>query len=188
MKDLMKDLDLSMEGALKEALWLADGSVKILWERARGAAGLLRKKDLTVAVAESLTGGWVSAALTSIPGISQFFMAGIVAYANEAKMDLLGVPALILEQHGAVSPECAQAMASGVRLRSGADIGVATTGVAGPTGGSEEKPVGLMYVSVDDGENGLTVRRLFSGDRSDVTFASAEAALEQLEFFLSQKL
>ena len=112
--------------------------------------------DLTVATAESCTGGLVAHALTEVPGSSAYVRGGIVAYANEVKTALLGVPAEVLEAHGAVSAQVAVAMAEGARERLGTDLGVGVTGVAGPDGGTEEKPVGLVYfhVSTPDTERG----------------------------------
>ena len=104
-----------------------------------------RERGLTLATAESCTGGLVAARLTSVPGSSDVFVGGIVSYANEVKIGELGVPAELIEQHGAVSAEVAEAMARGARERLGVDVAVSVTGVAGPDGGTEEKPVGLVY-------------------------------------------
>ncbi len=104
--------------------------------------------DLTVTTAESCTGGLIAAALTSVPGSSAVFERGIVSYADSAKTDLLGVPATLLATDGAVSASVAQAMAEGARTRSNADVAVAVTGIAGPDGGSEAKPVGLVFLAV----------------------------------------
>ena len=109
---------------------------------------LLAEKAKTIAVAESCTGGLIAEKLTDIPGSSEYFLGGVVAYANSAKQDLLGVPESFLADHGAVSEPVARAMAYGVRERFGADIGVATTGISGPGGGSEGKPVGLVYLAI----------------------------------------
>jgi len=121
---------------------------------------LLRERRQTLAVAESCTGGLLASRITDISGASEVFLAGVVAYANEAKTSLLGVPAEIIAQHGAVSEECARAMAEGVRRVAGADYGLATTGVAGPTGGTDEKPVGLVYMALAD-ERGTNVNRQY---------------------------
>ena len=106
------------------------------------------ERGLTVAVAESCTGGLVAARLTDIPGASDAFAGGVVAYANDVKAASLGVPEQLITAHGAVSAEVAAAMAAGVRERLGADVGIAVTGVAGPDGGTEAKPVGLVYLHV----------------------------------------
>jgi len=109
---------------------------------------LLIEKKATLAIAESCTGGLVAHRITNVSGCSQYFERGIVTYSNAAKMQILGVPEEILKQHGAVSEECAKAMAAGVRRISGTTYGLATTGIAGPTGGTEEKPVGLVWVGL----------------------------------------
>ena len=136
--------------------------------------------DLTVATGESCTGGLVAHALTEVPGSSAYVRGGIVAYANEVKTALLGVPAAVLEAHGAVSAQVAVAMAEGARDRLGTDLGVGVTGVAGPDGGTDEKPVGLVYVAVA-GLGAPVVRRyLWAGDRSANKRDSAVAAIELL--------
>ena len=123
-------------------------------------AAALRAQHLTVAVAESCTGGLLGAVLTSVPGASDYMRGGVIAYADSVKADLLGVSRHQLAEHGAVSEPVAGAMAEGVRDRCHASIGVAITGVAGPDGGSPEKPVGLIYVSVITADGGSLVRRL----------------------------
>ena len=137
-------------------------------------------RGLTVAVAESCTGGLVADAITDIPGSSGYFLGAIVSYADTAKVALLGVPTEVLAAHGAVSAQVGRAMAEGVRERFAADLAAAVTGVAGPDGGSEAKPVGLTYVAVA-AEDGADVRRfVWSGDRSANKEASAAAVLEIL--------
>lgn len=137
-------------------------------------------RGLTVATAESCTGGLVAHLLTEVPGSSGYLLGGIVSYADDVKREVLGVPASVLEAHGAVSAQVALAMAQGVRARLGADVGVAVTGIAGPDGGSEAKPVGLVYVAVADGEGSAMRRFLWTGDRSANKRESARAALELL--------
>jgi nicotinamide-nucleotide amidase len=122
---------------------------------------LLTKKT-TLAVAESCTGGLIAHEITSLPGVSEVFPGGVVSYANAAKVDLLGVPPELLNSHGAVSPEVAEAMAIGVRERFHADIGLSVTGVAGPSGGTLEKPVGLVYLGLATA-NSVESRRLEIG-------------------------
>lgn len=135
---------------------------------------------VTVATAESCTGGLVAHAITSQPGSSQYFVGGVVSYANEVKIAVVGVPEEVLATHGAVSAQVAIAMAGGVRERLGSDLGVGVTGVAGPDGGTAEKPVGLVYVAVSDAA-GTDVRRFhWSGDRAANIRESAEAALTML--------
>jgi PncC family amidohydrolase len=142
--------------------------------------GICLGRSLTVATAESCTGGLVAHILTEVPGSSGYFQGGVVTYSDEAKKTLLGVPDEILAAHGAVSAQVARAMAAGARQRLGAGLTVAVTGIAGPDGGSEAKPVGLTYVAVAD-EGGEEVRRFhWTGDRAENKRLSAEAALELL--------
>jgi nicotinamide-nucleotide amidase len=145
-------------------------------ELARTAIELLIARDETVATAESLTGGLVAAALTSVPGSSAAVRGGVVAYATELKAALLGVPADLLERHGAVHGAVAEAMAEGARDRLGASTGVATTGVAGPDP-AEGKPVGTVFVAVA-GPGGLASRQLaLTGHREEIRAATVESAL-----------
>ena len=134
----------------------------------------------TIATAESCTGGGVAAALTSLAGSSDYVMGGIVSYSNAAKASLLGVPQEILETRGAVSPECARAMAEGARRALGSDLAVSTTGIAGPGGGTARKPVGLVYIAVAGPDGTSAVEHHFPGDRAAVTSAATEAALAML--------
>jgi PncC family amidohydrolase len=138
------------------------------------------ERGLTVATAESCTGGLVAKLLTDVAGSSGYFRGGIVSYANEAKVRLLGVAQEQLAAHGAVSAQVARAMAVGARERTGADLAVAVSGVSGPGGGSPAKPVGLTYVAVADGAAVEVRRFLWVGDRSANRDASARAALELL--------
>ena len=141
---------------------------------------LLRQRGWTGATAESCTGGMVAAALTDIAGSSEAFAGGVVAYSNRLKQDLLDVPADVLDRHGAVSAETAAAMAAGARVRLGADAAVAVTGIAGPGGGTEEKPVGLVYLHVAS-PAGEDVRRMdIPGSRDAVRGRAATAALQLL--------
>ncbi len=142
--------------------------------------GLLRERNATLAVAESCTGGLVASRLTDIPGSSDYFERGLVPYSLAAKERLLGVPRDLLERYGAVSLEVACAMAAGVRRVSGTTLGLATTGIAGPTGGTPEKPVGLVCVALawDAGDGAREFRLL--GDRAQVKYRGAQMALEML--------
>jgi PncC family amidohydrolase len=135
---------------------------------------------LTVATAESCTGGLVAHLLTEVPGSSAYLRGGIVAYADDVKRALLGVSSEVLEAHGAVSAQVALAMAEGARERLATDLGVGVTGVAGPSGGSDEKPVGLVYVAVAGLGSPVVRRFLWSGDRSANKRDSAAAAIELL--------
>jgi len=147
----------------------------------------LRDAGETVAVAESLTGGLVGSRLTDVPGSSDYFDRAVVAYSNDAKLDALGISRESLDAHGAVSEPVAVGMARGVRDRAGTTWGVSTTGIAGPTGGTDEKPVGLVYVGVahaapwgSEDSFARAERYVFDGDRLDVKRASAERALRDL--------
>jgi PncC family amidohydrolase len=135
---------------------------------------------LTIAVAESCTGGLVADAITDIPGSSGYFLGGIVSYADTAKAALLGVPAEVLAAHGAVSAQVGRAMAEGARERFAADLAAAVTGIAGPDGGSEAKPVGLTYVAVAAAQGADVRRFVWSGDRASNKEASAAAVLKIL--------
>jgi nicotinamide-nucleotide amidase len=139
--------------------------------------GLLRERGLTVATAESCTGGLVAGRLTDVPGSSDVFRGAIVAYDNELKEGLLGVDAALLAEHGAVSAEVAAAMARGARERLGVDVAVSVTGVAGPGGGSEEKPVGLVFLHASGPMGERDLRFSFPGDRETIRSRSAVAAL-----------
>ena len=141
---------------------------------------LLAQRRARVAIAESCTGGRVAAALTAVPGISDVFPGAVVAYANEAKLSLLGVCEQTLVAHGAVSEEVAREMAQGARAAFDTQVGVAITGIAGPSGGTEEKPVGLIFLAVADGDR-TSVRRVhLPGDRSAVQARATVAALTML--------
>lgn len=134
----------------------------------------------SVALAESCTGGMVAETLTAIPGSSGYVLGGIVSYSDAAKRDLLGVDEAVLAAHGAVSAQVARAMAEGARARFGATLAASVTGIAGPDGGTDEKPVGLTYIGIADGA-GVDVRRfVWRGDRADNRRDSTIAVLEAL--------
>lgn len=147
---------------------------------------LLAEKDQTLSVAESCTGGLVSKRLTDIAGSSRYISLNIVTYSNPAKQKLLGVSPEILEKHGAVSAECAQAMAEGIRAVSGSSIGVSITGIAGPDGGTAEKPVGLVYLGLaaDGFYEGRTLNLGDKTRRSDIRFRTASEALNMVRIYL----
>ena len=138
------------------------------------------EEKITLATAESCTGGHIAARITSIAGSSAYFQGGVVSYANDVKEHVLGVPRDVLENPGAVSEECARAMAEGARDRLGATLAVSTTGIAGPDGGTARKPVGLVYIAVADGSRTKVERHVFPGDRTAVINAAAQRALELL--------
>jgi nicotinamide-nucleotide amidase len=145
-----------------------------------------RVRGLTLATAESCTGGLVAARLTAIPGSSAVFRGAVVAYADDVKAEQLGVPPEVLEAHGAVSPETAAAMAAGARGRLEADIGVSVTGIAGPGGGTREKPVGLVYLHAQGPDGELAGDLNAPGDRETVRARAAVAALHLVRRLLSQ--
>jgi nicotinamide-nucleotide amidase len=145
-----------------------------------------RERGLTLAAAESITGGAIAARLTSVPGSSDVFLGAVVAYANELKVAELGVPKALLERHGAVSPEVAEAMASGARERLGAHVAVAVTGIAGPAGGSDEKPVGLVYLHAEGPGASLARELSLPGERDAIRARTTVAALHLLRGLLAQ--
>ena len=138
---------------------------------------LCRERGWTLGTAESCTGGMVAARLTGIPGSSDVFRGGVVAYGNEIKEGELAVPASLLAEHGAVSPEVAEAMAQGARARLGVDVAVSVTGIAGPDGGTEEKPVGLVYLHAEGPNGGMGREFSFPGDRPSIRARSVVGAL-----------
>lgn len=141
---------------------------------------VLREKKATIALAESCTGGLISHRITNVPGSSAYFERGIIAYSNQAKLDYLSVSGEILKEFGAVSSETAIAMASGIRKAANATFGLAVTGIAGPGGGTAEKPVGLVYIAIA-GAKGTEVSCFrFDGDRAGIKEKTAEAALAWL--------
>jgi nicotinamide-nucleotide amidase len=181
--DLLQPLSQEVRSRLKDWLF-AEGRETM--EEVVGR--LLKKEGLTVAVAESCTGGLIGHRLTQVPGSSGYFDRGIVSYSNGAKLELLGVPTSLLEKHGAVSAPVASAMANGIRERSGTDIGLSVTGIAGPDGGTATKPVGLVYVGLDGGEGETITKEFrFHGDRDVIKHRSSQAALDVLRRWLLGK-
>jgi len=142
--------------------------------------GICLGRGLTVALAESCTGGLIASTITSVPGSSGYFLGGVVSYSNESKEAFLEVPAATLAAHGAVSAQVAKAMALGARARFLASLAVAITGIAGPDGGSDEKPVGLTYVGLADAAGAEVRRFTFGADREGNRDAGTRAALEWL--------
>ncbi len=139
-----------------------------------------------LATAESCTGGLVAARLTAVPGSSDVVAGGIVSYSNEVKIDQLDVPAALIEEHGAVSAEVAEAMARGARRRLGVDVAISVTGVAGPGGGTEDKPVGLVYFYVETPDSGRGSQFSFPGDRDSIRRRAVVGSLHLLRRMLEQ--
>ena len=148
---------------------------------------LLSDGGKTLSLAESCTGGLIAQRLTEISGSSKYFIEGVVAYANEAKIRTLNVPAELIEAHGAVSAEVAEAMAKGIRARAQTDYAISITGIAGPTGGSEEKPVGLVFIGYADETRTKSFKIILPGDRELIRWRASQAALEYLRRKILQK-
>jgi nicotinamide-nucleotide amidase len=197
----MIDVHVYASGTPAEAEALASADVATVRERlgpmvfGEGAetletavAALLARAGATIALAESCTGGLVAAKLVNVPGISDHLLEGVVAYANEAKVRDLDVPAALIEHHGAVSEPVARAMAEGVRRRAGADVSVGITGIAGPAGGTAEKPVGTVWFAVADDAGTQAARVIFTGDRAEIRERAANHALNMLRLRLLQVL
>ena len=143
-------------------------------------AAIATEKHLTVSAAESCTGGLIGSALTALPGASAFFLGSAVTYSNESKEKILGVPRGILFAYGAVSKQTAACMSKAVLELYGSDLAVAVTGIAGPAGGSFEKPVGLVYISVTNGTKTVTKKFFFNGNRSEVRVQTVFSAMRML--------
>lgn len=149
---------------------------------------LLQRQKLTVAVAESCTGGLIGYRLTQVPGSSAYVDRGALCYSNRSKTKMLGVPARLIEQHGAVSREVAEAMAKGMRERAGVSVAVSVTGIAGPGGATETKPVGLVHIGLNGGNGDVITKEFrFHGDRSVIRQRAAQAALDVLRRWLIAK-
>lgn len=151
---------------------------------AEAVGKLLQQHHLTLAVAESCTGGLLAARITDIPGSSAYFEGGVVAYSYEAKKRILGVSATTLEAHGAVSAETAIAMAEGMRRLLGVDLAIAITGIAGPTGATPQKPVGLTYIALACAQGAECRKYVWTGNRWENREQSVRAALELLQEYL----
>ncbi|MGI9862443.1 competence/damage-inducible protein A [Moorella naiadis] len=174
-RQLIQPLEAAIRERLGEYIFGIDD------ETLEGVTGtMLAARRLTLAVAESCTGGLLAHRVTNIPGSSDYFLGGLVTYSNEAKVKFLGVEPEVLAAHGAVSSEVAAAMASGVRRAVGTDIGIGITGIAGPGGGSPEKPVGLVYLGIDFQGRVEVRRELFLGQRESIKWQSTQSALDFL--------
>ena len=167
------ELASKMEEALDDWLYSSEGET--LEQIVLYYLGL---RQATLATAESCTGGLVAQRITSIPGSSRSFLGGVVVYSDELKTAFAGVPAEMIEEHGAVSEEVARALAQGIRERTGATIGLGITGIAGPTGGTDTKPVGLVYIAVSDPQRTDVLERTFRGPRQRVREWTAHQALD----------
>jgi len=176
---LLDDTERELRGLLGDLIFGRDGE-----GLEDAVAKLLLAQKKTLAVAESCTGGLVSSLLTRVPGVSAAFLLGVVAYADEAKVALLGVPEALIRTHGAVSAEVARAMAEGVRRRASSDLACALTGIAGPSGGTPGKPVGLVWMAIADGGGTEVFQRNFRGGRTDVQLRAAKAVLAALRLKL----
>lgn len=140
-------------------------------------ARILLSQKQTIAVAESCTGGLIAFRLTNVPGSSAFFERGVVTYSNRSKTEMLGVPKEVIENYGAVSEQTAKVMAEGIRKQSGADLGLAATGIAGPTGGTSEKPVGTVFIALSYDKGTECQKHLFQGNREAIRHKTSETAL-----------
>jgi len=149
---------------------------------------LLTAENKTLATAESCTGGLIGERITEVVGASRYFIEGVIAYANEAKIRTLNVPKELIETHGAVSAEVAEAMAKGVRERADTDFGISVTGVAGPDGGTAEKPVVLVYIGYADDAQTKSIKINLPGDRYLIRWRSSQAALDLLRRKILKKL
>ncbi len=141
---------------------------------------ILKERNLTVSTAESCTGGIVSSLFTANPGSSQYYVGSVIAYSNEIKTKLLDIPAKLIQEHGAVSPQVAEAMAEGIKNKTGSAIGIGITGIAGPGGGTSEKPVGLVYIAVNTPEQKICTSHKLTGNRETIRQRAAITALHQL--------
>jgi nicotinamide-nucleotide amidase len=170
---LIDQLEREVRRRLGDVIFSSDGS-----SLAETLGRELRTRNLRMATAESCTGGLAGSMIAAVAGASDYYRGGVIAYSNEAKTQLLDVSAALIDLHGAVSEEVASAMAAGARAAFGADVAIAITGIAGPSGGSDDKPVGLVYIAVAGPDGGLHARRFqFSGDRAAVILRSTLAAL-----------
>lgn len=181
-----EEADARVEAAVAQAVSLIGADAYSTDGRTfeRVVGDLLAARGLRIGVAESCTGGLITSRLTDVPGSSRYVEASAVVYANEMKREWLGVPAETLAAHGAVSPEVARAMAEGIRTRTRADVGVGVTGIAGPGGGTAEKPVGTVVIAVV-APDGARVRQFrFHGEREQVKFQAAQAAFDMVRRLL----
>ena len=173
------ELATRLEEALED--WLYSSAGENLEQIVLYYLGL---RQATLAVAESCTGGMIAERITSVPGSSRSFLGGVIAYSNYLKTAFAGVPPQLISEYGAVSPEVAQALAYGIRRHTGATLGLGVTGIAGPTGGTEEKPVGLVHIAISDTRKTESIERRFRGDRDRVRQWASQQALDYLRRWL----
>jgi len=171
-----------LAGKLEEALedWLYSSGGEQADSLAQIVLYYLGLRQSTLAVAESCTGGMIAERITAVPGSSRAFLGGAIVYSDELKHAFAGVPPEMIAEHGAVSDEVARALATGIRLRTGATLGLAVTGIAGPTGATEEKPVGLVYIALSSAEKVESLEKTFRGDRNRVREWTTQQALDLL--------
>ena len=155
-------------------------------ELAKKVAHLLKERNMKVATAESCTGGLIGHTITNIPGSSEYYEGGVISYSNALKMNLLGVKEETLAKYGAVSGQTAHEMADGIRKKASVDIGIATTGIAGPGGGTPEKPVGLVYIAISSEKETKVEKHLFHGNRWGNKESTCKAALNLLLNYLEK--
>ncbi|MGI6092326.1 MAG: nicotinamide-nucleotide amidohydrolase family protein [Negativicutes bacterium] len=170
---LIADIEKRIRGIVGQYIFAVDGETM-----EAVVSELLKKKKLSLALAESCTGGLVSSRLTDISGSSDYLIGSIVCYSNEIKVNEVSVPRAIIENYGAVSLETAKAMAIGIKNKFKADVGVGVTGIAGPGGATDLKPVGLVYVAIDGVKGSLCEKYNFSGDRVDIKYRTSQAVLD----------
>ena len=170
------ELASRMEEALEDWLYSSGGESSESLEQI--VLYYLGLRGATLAVAESCTGGMIAQRITSVPGASRSFLGGAIVYSDALKTAIAGVPAKLIAKEGAVSAEVAKALANGIRLRTGATLGLGVTGIAGPTGGSEEKPVGLVYIALSDAQKNEVVEKNFRGDRDRIREYASQQALD----------
>jgi len=149
-------------------------------------ANILKEKNLKIATAESCTGGLIAHTLTNVSGSSDYFERGVISYSNKAKTKLLGVPENILKKYGAVSSQVAKIMADNIRTSSNVDLGISTTGIAGPTGGTEEKPVGLVYIAISTSQKTYIKKYKFNDNRLQNKELTCNAALIMIFNYLKK--
>ncbi len=176
---LLDKTETEIRKRLGDAVYGVDGQ-----ELEEIVGALLVQRRFTLSVAESCTGGIIGARITNVAGSSDYFDRGVVVYSNRSKTDLLGVPADLIEKHGAVSREVAAAMAQGILERSGSDLGLSVTGIAGPGGGTAEKPVGLVFIGLAYADGVKVNEHRFLGTRNQVRQRSAQTALDMVRRFL----